>query len=100
LPEGGTISVTTEYEPASHSDSADPQVVLTVVDNGTGMSPDTLQRAFEPFFTTKLPEHGSGLGLATVHAIVTGAGGQVAIDSHPEIGTTVRVSLPGYQVEP
>jgi len=95
LPAGGTISVSTEYAAPSKDDMAGSAVVLTVSDNGIGMSPDILRRAFEPFFTTKLPEHGSGLGLATVHAIVTGAGGHVTMDSHLNGGTTVTVRLPG-----
>ena len=61
------------------------------------MAPDVVQRAFEPFFTTKTAEGGSGLGLATVHAVVDRAGGQVTIDSELGAGTTVRVRLPGAQ---
>ena len=72
-------------------------MVLTVTDNGPGMTPDVLAQAFEPFFTTKNADGGSGLGLATVHAVVDRAGGHVAIDSVVGVGTTVRVRLP---VEP
>ena len=94
LPDGGTITVTTEHEPIARPAQAS-RIMLSVTDDGVGMSSDIVQRAFEPFFTTKLPEHGSGLGLATVHAIVTGAGGDIAIDSQPGDGTTVRIRLPG-----
>ena len=96
LPDGGTITVATQLETSADDEPA-RRVVLTVTDDGTGMTPDVLRRAFEPFFTTKLPEHGSGLGLATVHAIATATGGHVAIDSQPGAGTSVRVTLPGTQ---
>jgi two-component system cell cycle sensor histidine kinase/response regulator CckA len=89
LTEGGTITVTTLA-----ADDNRREVTLLVADNGVGMSPHTLQHAFEPFFTTKTAEHGSGLGLATVHATVDRAHGHVSIESEPAIGTTVRVRLP------
>jgi len=96
LPNGGTIRVSTESGDTTSSteDGTPPSVVLTVADNGIGMSPDVLARAFEPFFTTKNPDRGTGLGLATVHSIVTRANGHVRIESTPQRGTTVKVSLP------
>jgi len=69
-------------------------VAVSVADEGTGMSPEVLDRAFEPFFTTKDPGEGTGLGLATVHGIVTDSGGTVDLDSSPA-GTVVRFTLPG-----
>ena len=88
---GGTITVTTV------TDHNGANVLLTVADDGPGMTADVAQRAFEPFFTTKTAEGGSGLGLATVHAIVERSGGHVSIDSTPGAGTTVRVRLPREQ---
>ena len=69
-------------------------VVLSVADNGAGMDEQTLAHALEPFFTTKPPGHGTGLGLAMVYGVATGAGGAVQVDSGVGRGTTVEVYLP------
>jgi CheY-like chemotaxis protein len=73
-------------------------IEVTVEDEGTGMAPEVAGRAFEPFFTTKDPGEGTGLGLATVHGIVTDSGGEIAIDSRPGAGTVVRFTLPAAEV--
>jgi two-component system sensor histidine kinase PilS (NtrC family) len=64
---------------------------LTVADHGTGIGADDLEHIFEAFFTTK--RAGTGLGLPTVHRIVTAHGGQVSVASEPGRGTTVTVRL-------
>jgi PAS domain S-box-containing protein len=69
-------------------------VEFWVEDTGTGMDPDTAARAFEPFFTTKARGEGTGLGLATVHGIVSQNGGTLSILSRPEAGTRVCVRWP------
>lgn len=68
-------------------------VQLSVIDCGSGMDSDTLNRAFEAFFTTKKSK-GTGLGLALCYSIITGHGGTIEIDSVPGQGTSVRVILP------
>ncbi len=76
--------------------AADPEVnriVLSVTDDGCGMSPKTQAQAFEPFFSTKGRE-GTGLGLAVVQEIVVQLGGQITVASEPERGTTVTIEFP------
>jgi len=68
-------------------------VVLEVSDTGRGMSPEVRSQAFEPFFTTKGGE-GSGLGLATVYAVVQRHEGAIELDSEEGVGTRFRVYLP------
>ncbi len=66
--------------------------VLSVTDDGCGMTPETCERVFDPFFSTKVS--GRGLGLATVLGIVRGHHGAIRIDSSVGRGTTVEVFLP------
>ncbi|MBU0729786.1 MAG: response regulator [Proteobacteria bacterium] len=67
---------------------------LTFKDNGHGMDRKTIDRIFEPYFTTKNGDEGIGLGLATVHGIVTAGGGAVSVKSKPEKGSTFNVYWP------
>lgn len=69
-------------------------LVLTVSDNGEGMSAEVRRRAFEPFFTTKAPGHGTGLGLAVVWNVVEGLGGVIDLRTAPGSGTTFSIYLP------
>ena len=67
-------------------------ITLEVKDRGKGMPEEVRQRALEPFFTTKAK--GTGLGLAICRRIAESHGGTIAIESHPDQGTTVTVELP------
>lgn len=69
-------------------------VRLVVRDNGCGMAPDEVRRAFDPFFTTRIEKGGTGLGLITVHGIVTQHGGTIEITSEPGKGTVVTIDFP------
>lgn len=70
------------------------QVHVRVTDNGCGMSEDTRTRAIEPFFTTRGTDGGTGLGLSIVYGFIRQTGGDLNIESKPNSGTTVTVSLP------
>ncbi|MDB4917756.1 MAG: putative two-component hybrid sensor and regulator [Gemmatimonadetes bacterium] len=67
---------------------------LSVMDSGTGITPEVREHLFEPFFTTKERGHGTGLGLATVYGIAQQSGGGVDLQSIPGEGSTFTVYFP------
>ncbi|MER2269641.1 response regulator [Methylobacterium oxalidis] len=96
MPEGGRLDLTVRGRtdaPASGGAPA-PLVDIAVTDTGTGMPPSVLARVFEPFFTTKEAGKGTGLGLSMVYGFVQQSGGTIAIDSVPDQGTTITITLP------
>jgi two-component system cell cycle sensor histidine kinase/response regulator CckA len=108
MPDGGRITLNTRNcdgpNPASQGPGQSKQlcdswVALTVSDTGCGMDAETRSRLFEPFFTTKKPGQGNGLGLATVHRIVTHECGTIEVESHIGRGTRLVVRLPRVGLE-
>ena len=74
----------------------DGAVLVKISDTGPGIDPEVSQRIFDPFFTTKEPGQGTGLGLHTVHTIVTRSGGDISVDSSSS-GTTFTLSFPSVE---
>ncbi len=68
--------------------------VVSIEDNGPGMTPEVQERVFEPFFTTKEAGQGTGLGLAMVRAFTEQLGGGVRLTSVPGEGTVVQMLFP------
>lgn len=69
-------------------------ISITIKDNGCGILPSNLSRVYDPFFTTRDVGQGMGLGLSICHTIVKNMGGNIHIESQPQIGTTVTIQLP------
>jgi len=67
---------------------------ITVSDNGTGMSPETMHKVFEPFFTTKMEGEGTGLGLSTVYGIVKQNNGHISVQSKEGKGCIFIIDWP------
>jgi len=104
IPEAGKIIIETysryidqEYADFHIDSKPGNYVVLSVTDNGVGISKEIMPKIFEPFFTTK--EHGTGLGLSIVYGIVKQHGGFINVYSEVGQGTTFRVYFPAVYEE-
>ena len=94
---GGKLTIRTSYSDVGPYDAGEAQgswVVIAVSDTGLGMSEETQKRMFDPFFTTKDEGAGTGLGLATVWAIVSKSHGHIDVQSELGAGTTITIYLP------
>lgn len=86
MPGGGKISISTR--------PFKDKVLLSIKDNGTGMSSDIRKQIFVPFFTTKETGQGTGLGLSVVHGIITNHDGIIKVISKIGSGTEFKIFLP------
>ena len=98
MPRGGTVSLSTHLARRAAPDDAEGRlrdyVCVRVGDNGSGMSPEVVERAVEPFFTTKDIGKGSGLGLSQVFGFAAQSGGFATVESQEGIGTVIQLCLP------
>lgn len=100
MPEGGILRIATASKTLGPEEASAAGVTpgrrieCTVEDTGVGMPAEIRERIFEPLFTTKEHQGGTGLGLATCRTIVEGAGGKIAVQSEPGVGTTFTILLP------
>ena len=98
MPKGGTITITAEQVKPHHPRPGDlapgSYVRISVVDDGAGMSEETLQKAIEPFFSTKELGKGTGLGLSMVHGLAVQSGGALRMSSKVGLGTVAEIWLP------
>jgi PAS domain S-box-containing protein len=102
MPQGGHLRIETsdilldssyiDHKPAVIS--AGRYALITVSDDGTGISREHLTHIFEPFYTTKPEGQGTGLGLATVYGIVKQNKGYIWVYSEPSMGTVFKIYLP------
>lgn len=107
MPRGGTIVIESGVERIAHetalgSSSLGPGLYarISVIDQGGGMTPETVSRLFEPFFTTKELGNGTGLGLATAYGIVRQHNGNIMVESELDKGSTFHVYLPKVSESP
>lgn len=89
----GEISVKTTHN------SKDEQIVITITDNGPGISNDQLDRVFDPFFTTKEVGMGTGLGLSISYTILDKLGGRIMVASEVGKGTAFTIYIPVIKQE-
>ncbi len=85
IPKRGTVTLRTEVQGR--------WLVITVSDDGIGMTEEVKARCLEPFFSTK-DDQGTGLGLGSVYGIVRRHGGELDIQSEAGRGTSIAISLP------
>ncbi len=105
MPDGGKLTIRTSNLAEDEAAKVEPNmmpageyVMCEVIDTGTGMPKEVLDKIYEPFFSTKEVGKGTGLGLATVYGIVKQTGGFIFCDSELGQGTTFRIYLPRHHI--
>jgi len=95
-PSGGTIRITARFGPH--------QAFIEVIDSGIGMAPEDIPKALEPFSqidgSIVRSHEGAGLGLSLSKTLIELQGGKIEIKSAPNLGTTVRFTLPMVETLP
>jgi two-component system, cell cycle sensor histidine kinase and response regulator CckA len=106
MPDGGTLTIRTANVPAEDAEKLSYKgmppadyVRIDVIDTGTGIPADIVDKIFEPFFSTKEVGKGTGLGLSTVYGIVKQTGGFIYVDSEAGKGTAFHIFLPRHHAE-
>ena len=84
----GIIKMMTSYSEKGN------QIIIRIIDNGKGMSPEVLRQALNPFFSTKPVGSGTGIGLSLTERIIKRHGGMINVSSKEGEGTTVTMTLP------
>ena len=90
-PEGGTLQITLN--------DIGNKIEICFIDNGTGISPENMEKIYTPFFTTKPIGKGTGLGLPLIYGIVKMHRGQITVESNADkskgqTGTTFKIIIP------
>ncbi|MEI7816296.1 MAG: PAS domain S-box protein [Desulfuromonadales bacterium] len=100
MPGGGTVTITARNENLAINNTlalpAGMYARISIVDNGCGISADDLQKIFDPYFTTK--STGTGLGLASVHSIISRHSGNIKATSTVGTGSAFTIYLPSTEV--
>ncbi len=90
MPQGGRVGFITKNEESAQG----VNVVFSIYDTGSGISPDDKKKVFDPFFTTKKSGRGTGLGLSNVQRIVETYGGSIRVESDLHKGTKFTIIFP------
>jgi len=103
----GTVEIRIEQVSLSNSKICDSchqsfsgqYLTISVIDSGSGISPENLLNIFDPFFTTKEVGQGSGLGLSVLHGIIHSNNGHVGVDSKLGVGSGFCIYLPSQSLK-
>jgi len=101
MPTGGKIDViaenVTDIDEEKFPNLSGCYIMISICDEGTGISKENMEHIFDPYFSTKTT--GSGLGLASVYSVINKHQGKIMVDSELGIGTTFTIYLPAALIE-